>query len=234
VQRSSIAALHDIVSSDQAALDALLDKDAARSRPEQADPTAQVNDAQPILTFGNSQIAFVLLAAVASGDSFYGMRHMIMIHVKRGSEWRILYLDPDAKMPDVEGLQGIDANPQLLRTFDSRIVSNRPEPPPPAAALIDPPDRAVFPMRTKPDIVWESSASADASFVVEAQFTNPGDEVNWTVSVLTFVELASTAHPFRQQSPFGASLNPVRWRIWTLGQSGAVSVSPWRLFYGKW
>ena len=143
MQRSSIAALHDIVSSDQAGLESLLDKDASRSRPEQADPTAQVDDVQPILTFGNSQIAFVLLAAVASGDSFYGMRHMITILLKRGPEWRILYLDPDGKMPDVDGVQGIDANPPLLRSFDSRIVSNGPESPPPQAELIDPKNRAV-------------------------------------------------------------------------------------------
>ena len=135
VQNASIAALHDLMASDQAALETLLDKDAARSRPWNATGDAALSDVQPILTFGNARIAFVLLAVVASGDDFYGMRHMIFIFRNQGAGWRILFLDPDAKMPDAEGLQGIDANPTLLRTFDSAILNDHAGPLPSAAAL---------------------------------------------------------------------------------------------------
>src|SRR5215470_5276905 len=227
VQKTSIAALHASMSGDQAGLDALLDKDAARSRPVRADPSAKVSDVQPILTFGNSRIGFVLLAVLASGDSFYGMRHMIFILRNQGTEWRILHLEPDARMPDAEGIQGIDANPPVLRGFDSRIVSDREEPPPPTAVLVDPPDRAVverFPER--PEIAWRSEAPAEAEFVVESQFANPGDETNWSVSNLTFVDMSRAVQPFKERAPFGVGAQPHRWRIWTLGRSGAVSVTP--------
>lgn len=48
-------------------------------------------------------------------------------------------------MPNAEGMQGIDANPPLLRAFDSRIISDRTETPPPPAILVDPADHAVLP-----------------------------------------------------------------------------------------
>jgi hypothetical protein len=228
VQNTSIEALHHIMSGDQVGLEALLDRDAARSRPTQADPSAQVSDVQPILTFGNSRIAFVLLAVIASGDSFYGMPHMIFILRNQGTGWRILQIETNAQMPDAEGVQGMDATPPLLRAFDSRIVSDRAEQLP-AAVLVDPPDRAVlsrFPER--PDIAWRSEAPADAYFVVESQYANSGDEANWSESNLTFAEISRANQPFRQRAPFGVGAQPHRWRIWTLGRSGVVSLSSWR------
>jgi hypothetical protein len=188
-----------------------------------------VSDVQPILTFGNSRIAFVLLAVLASSDNFYGMRHMIFILRHEGAGWRILQMNLNAQIPNQAGVQGIDANPPLLRTFDSRIVSDLAEPPPPAAVLIDPPDHAVLPrFPERPDITWRSEASADASFIVESQFANPRDEANWSESYLTFAEISRAAQPYKEQAPFGVGAQPHRWRIWTLGRSGGVSVSRWR------
>jgi hypothetical protein len=229
VQNASIAALHDLIASDQAALEALLDKDAARSRPWEADLVAAVSDVQPILTFGNSRIAFVLLAVVASGDDFYGMRHMIFIFRNQGVGWRILYMLPDAQMPNAEGVRGIEANPPLLRTFDSLIVSDRADSWQAAAVLVDPPDRAKVPRFPKlPNIAWRSEATADVAFIVESQFANSGDEANWSESWLIFADLSLTIQPFQEQAPFGVGAQPHRWRIWTLDPSGAIFLSPWR------
>lgn len=229
VQNASIFALHDLMASDQAALETVLDRDAARSRPTKAGSGAAVSDVQPILTFGNSRIAFVLLAVVASGDNFYGMRHMIFIFRNQGVSWRLLYLLPDAQMPDAAGLQGIEANPPLFRAFDSFIVSDRAGQPPPAAVLVDPPDRAEMPRFPElPDITWQSQATGEVAFIVEAQFANPTDEANWSVSNLTFAEVSRTIQPFKERAPFGVGAQPHRWRIWTLDSAGAISLSPWR------
>ena len=225
VQKISITALHATVSGDQAALEALLDNDAARSRRMPADPSARVSEVQPIFTFGNARIAFVMLGVLASGDTFYGVRHMIFILRNQGAGWRILQINPDAQMP----ARASDVTPPLLRAFDSGIVSNLAEPPPPPAILVDPPDRAVLPrFPDRPDIAWRSEAPADASFIVESQFTNPGDEVNWSVSHLVFAQGSRAEQPFRERAPFGVGQQPHRWRIWTLGPSGAISVSSWR------
>jgi hypothetical protein len=229
VQNASIMAIHDLLSGGQVALEALLDKDAARGRPVQEDASTQLSDVQPILTFGNSRIAFTLLAVIASSDSFYGMRHMIFIFRNQGAGWRILMIQPNAPMPDSEGVQGIEANPPLLRAFDSHIVSDQAEPPPPAAVLVAPPDRAMLPRFPHlPDIAWRSAASADASFIVESQFSDPGDEANWSVSNLTFAAVSRATQSFEERAPFGVGAQPHRWRIWTLGRSGTVSLTPWR------
>jgi hypothetical protein len=229
VQNASIAALQAWMGSDQAALEALLDREAARTRPTAPAPGAAINDVQPILTFGNSRIAFVLLAVAASGDDFYGMRHMIFLFRKQGSGWRILFLSTDARMPDAEGLQGIEANPTLLRNFDSLITTDAATPPPPPAVLVGPPDRAELPRFPQPpDIVWQSDATAGASFIIEAQFANPGDEANWSASYLTFATASREGQTFRETAPFGVGKQPHRWRIWTLDSSGAISLSPWR------
>jgi hypothetical protein len=232
VQNAAIAALHDVMSGDQAGLESLLDKNAARSRPKPVDPNAQVSDVQPVLTFGNSRIAFVLLAVITTGDDFYEMTHRIFVFRNQGASWRILQMQTNVKLPAVESLESlesIEANLELLRAFDDRIVTDRPEPSPPAAMLVDPPDRATLPrFPDRPDIAWGSDASADADFIVESQFANTGDEANWSESYLHFAEVSRGAQPFKQRAPFGVGMQPHRWRIWTLGRSGAVSLSPWR------
>jgi len=228
VQKAAIAAFHALMSGDQAALDVLLDRDAARSGSEATDPSARFTDIEPVLTFGNNRIAFVLLSAVGSSQTFYGMRQMIFIFRNQGDGWRILQMDPNAMVPFVNEMRETVLPPPLL-TFDSLVVTDRAGAPPPSAVLVDPVDRAVLPRwPERPDITWRSDASTDSTFIVESQFTSPRDEVNWSASRLTFSRRVTSGPPFRQRAPFGVGMQPHRWRIWTLVPSGAVSVSAWR------
>ena len=228
VQSASITAVHYLMASDEAALETILDRDAARSRPSRIGSGVAVSDVQPILTFGNARIAFVLLAVVASGDGFYGMKHMIFIFRNQGVGWRILYIVRDAPT-QLDPTRTFDSLTPFLRNFDSRIVSDRADSRQPAAVPVDPPDRAELPrFPNLPDIAWRSEASADVAFIVEAQFADPRDEANWSESNLTFVEVSRRVQPFKQQAPFGVGQQPHRWRIWTLDPSGAISLSPWR------
>jgi hypothetical protein len=228
VQKASIAALHALMSGDQAGLEVLLDRDAARRRLLPIDSTFQLSNVTPILTFGNARVAFVILSAVGSSNSFYGMRQMIFIFRNQGDGWRILQMDPNASVPIVGGSRQIGL-PPLLRAFDSRIVPERDEPRPPSAVLVSPPDRAVLSRwPERPEIAWQSEALADSTFIVESQFWDPADEGNWSVSHLTFADMSRGDQPFRQRAPFGVGKQPHRWRIWTLVPSGAVSVSSWR------
>jgi hypothetical protein len=227
VQKASIAAAEGVVSGDQATLETLLDSDAARSILPRFDPSAHVSDVQPIFTFGNPRVAFVVLSVLASSDSFYGMRQMIFIFRNQGDGWRILRMDPDASIEITQGVGNVSP-PPLLRDFDLRIAKDQAEPPPPPAALTEPPDREVLPRFPHPEIAWESEAEPGARFIVEWQFTDPGDEVTWSVSGLAFAPVPPTGHLFREQAPFGVGKQPHRWRIWTLGPSGAISVSSWR------
>jgi hypothetical protein len=227
VQKASIAALHAMMSGDQAGLEILLDRDAARRRLLPIDSNFRLSNVTPILTFGTARIAFVILSAVGSGDTFYGMRQMIFILRNQGDGWRILQMDPNASVPIVSGSREI--LPPLLRAFDGRIVPERAEPRPPSVVLVNPPDRAILSRwPERPVIAWQSEALPDSTFIVESQFWDPGDEGNWSVSHLTFADISRGDQPFRQRAPFGVGMQPHRWRIWTLVPSGAVSVSSWR------
>ena len=240
VQEASISALHAIVDGDRPALEALLDADAARSRPGTLAPApgrpfqppldyAAVSDIRPIRIFGNSRIALVLVNAIASGEDFYGPRQMLFLFRNQGSGWRILYIDPNATTPFATRQDKTADTVPLLGAFEARVVGDQAEAPPPLAVLVDPPDHAVLPrFPERPEIAWRSEAPDTASFIVEWQFSQPGVEGDWSISTLVFVEAPRTTQPFRQRAPFGVGAQPHRWRVWTLGRSGAVSVSSWR------
>jgi hypothetical protein len=249
VQRTAVAAFHAMMSGDHARLERLLDRDAARRRFVPIEANSRLSNITPILTFGNGRIAFVMLSAVGSGDSFYGLRQMIFIFRNQSDGWRILQMDPNARVPIVNPSQKIglppcnavvssrssclretdNILPPLLRAFDSRIVGERAEPPPPSAVLVDPADRAVLPRwPERPEIAWRSEGPTDSTFIVESQYWDPSGEGNWSVSDLTFADKSRGDQPSRQRAPFGVGMQPHRWRIWTLVPSGAVSVSAWR------
>ena len=163
VQKAAIAAFHAMMSGDHARLEVLLDRDAALGRFVPIATNSRLSNVTPILTFGNARIAFVMLSVVGSGDSFYGLRQMIFIFRNQRDGWRILQMDPNARVPIVNpapriGLPPCDAVvpspssclrvtdhilPPVLSAFDHRIFDERTEPPPPLAVLVDPADRAV-------------------------------------------------------------------------------------------
>ena len=224
VQKAAVSAFHAMMSADHARLENLLDRDAASRRFVPIDAHARFSHITPILTFGNGRIAFVMLSAVGAGDSFYGLRQMIFIFRNQGDGWRILQMDPNARVPIVNPSE----LPPLLRVFDSRIFHERTEPPPPSAVLVEPADRAVLARFPRPYIAWRSAGTTDATYIVESQYWDPAGEGNWSVSRLTFADRSRGGEPFRQRAPFGVGKQPHQWRIWTLVPSGAVSVSTWR------
>ena len=227
VERAAVAAFRAMLSGDQTGLERLLDRDAARMRLSPRDSNFRLNTVTPILTFGNGRIAFVILNALGSGDSFYGMRQMIFIFRNQGDDWRILQMDPNASAPF--GSSSREILPPLLRAFDGRILPERSEPRPPSAVLVNPPDRAVLPRwPERPEIAWQSEALTHSTFIVESQYSDPSEDGNWSVSNLTFANISRGNQPFRQRAPFGVGKQPHRWRIWTLVPSGEVSVSSWR------
>jgi hypothetical protein len=247
VHKAAIAAFHAMMSGDHARLEVLLDKDAARRRFAPIDASSRLSNVTPILTFGNARIAFVILSAVGSGDSFYGLRQILFIFRNEGDGWRILQMDPNARgpislnpprgigLPPCDGsspsscLRVDHSLPPLLGDFDRHILREGADSPPQSAVLIDPADRAVLPRwPERPEIAWRSDGPPDSTFIVESQYWDPEGEGNWSVSGLTFADRALSGQPFRQRAPFGVGMQPHRWRIWTLVPSGAVAVSAWR------
>ena len=161
------------------------------------------------------------MGAVASGEDFYDLRRTFFVFRNQGGEWRILYVGPN------EGMRA--AEPSLLSAFEARVVGDQAEAMPPPAVLLDPPDRAMLPrFPERPEISWRSEAADTAGFIVEWQYRQARDEREWSISTLAFAPASRARQPFRERAPFGIGAQPHRWRIWTLGRSGTISLSPWR------
>ncbi len=182
-------------------------------------------DVKPILTFGNNQLAFAVLAAVGSSDNVYGMRHFGFILRREHSAWRVLHIAP-LGLPELEKLFG---------AFDAKIKAAGHSLRPPKPVLVSPPDGAQLPrFPSKPEIRWQASGSprefenGKVSFLVESQFTANGQTPPWSPSYLQFVEPSRGKIPLGVVAPFGVGKQPHRWRIWALDQAGTISISDWR------
>jgi hypothetical protein len=220
IQWTSSEASHRMLAGDTAALDLLLDKDAVRFRLAPADKGFELVDVKPILTFGSAETAFVILAAVGSGDEFYGVRYQAFILRNDSGDWRVLYFAENEDLGPGE---------ELFHTFDEKMTSDRKSPPPPKADLVSPPDKARLPrFPTRPTIEWTVVSSTGLSFIVESEFGQPGVEESWSKSALWFVEVPGNHQTFATTAPFGVGMQPHRWRIWTLNPSGGISISDWR------
>ena len=220
VQKVAIDAVNDDVAGKDNELSALMLANAARYRLWPPDATFKLIDTKPILTFGNGQTAFVILATVGSSDEVYGMRHQAMILRNHGGNWRILFLHPNVPLNWAE---------DLFRSFDAKITTAPTETMPPKAILVSPPDKAKLPRSpTLPEIQWTVASGDRLSFLVESQFSYEG---NWEPSKLGFAEIQKKTQPLTVTAPFGVGAQPHRWRIWVLNPDGGISVSDWREIY---
>jgi len=218
VQWVSIDALHRVLTGDAAGLAALSDKEAANFRLRQNPPSFKLTDTQAILTFGNTHTAFVILAAVGSGENEYGVSHHALILRRGGGDWRILYFAFNIALPRAE---------DLFHEFDYKMTSERGWAVPARADLVGPPDKARLPrFPTRPTIEWTVANSANLSFLVEVQVKNDGGD--WWGDALSFVEPSRVQNGFAVTAPFGVGMQPHRWRIWTLNPSGGIAISDWR------
>jgi hypothetical protein len=217
IQRISSQALNRMLAGDTTGLEVLLDKDAARFGLAPAHENFEPVDVKPLLTFGNAQTAFVLVAALRSGDELYGVKHYAFI-LRNVGEWRTLYC---------AGI-GLRRAEELFHTFDEKMTSDRKSSLPPKAELVSPPDKARLPRFPAPTIEWKVASSTGLSFILQSQFGQRGDRESWSQGRLDFVDVPEKEQAFAITAPFGVGAQPHRWRIWTLNPSGGISISDWR------
>ena len=160
-----------------------------------------------------------MLSVVGSGDSFYGLRQMIFIFRNQRDGWRILQMDPNARVPIVNPAPRIGLPPwpsvvpspssclrvtdhilpPVLSAFYHRIFDERTEPPPPlaGASSILPTVRYSLAGPSVRKLPGGVKARPIQPLLSRAQYWNPSGEGNWSVSNLTF------ANKFRGEQPFG-------------------------------
>ena len=105
VQAISKEAVHDYAGMNRQSLLSIMDPEASHVD-DFGDRIQKLAIVEPLLTFGNSMLAFVLLAEVGQGEKAFGMAHSAVILRKLGNSWKVLLFLPDRSLPDIEGLLG--------------------------------------------------------------------------------------------------------------------------------
>jgi hypothetical protein len=226
VEALSREAVQDYVKEDLDALWSTFDPQAARfSGPEHDvkagmfkvfnDVTVAPSIVEPILTFGNSRLAFVLVAASGEGPKDFGMIHSAVILRNEGGGWKVLYVEPVSPLPLLEDLLS-----SLDRLgFRDDIAETAPE-----ITLIGPPDHAVLPSQPNPEMEWAKIDPKPATYVFEFQQRLPWGKDRWEPSYLNLVSPVSDGPTLHQEYSHAAG----RWRVWAITKGGTVSMSEWR------
>ena len=223
VQAISKKAVLDVAYGSRRSLWSIMDPAAGHFDGYGAYGTHTLQGMQPLLTFGNSRLAFVLLAEVgqresdAPGPASFGMAHSAVILRNPGDGWKVLSFLPDASLPDLE---------RLLGAFDRLGLDEGPPEAVPKVTLLAPADHAQLPHRSLPDLEWTQFEPNPAAYVLEAQFTFTGGK-HWSPSWIKVISPVPNESSLRTWWPVDSS-PPARWRVWAISKSGVVSTSDWR------
>jgi hypothetical protein len=218
VQAISKEAVQDYAGMNRQSLLSIMDPEASRFD-DFGDRIQTLQNVEPLLTFGTSRLAFVLLAEVGQGEKAFGMAHSAVILRKLGNSWKVLLFLPDRSLPDIEGLLG---------TFDRLGLGEGPAEEVPKVTLLAPADHARLERFPRSDIEWAPVDPNLAAYVIESQFGQLRREY-WSQSAVKVVWPIPNESSIRMEMPFGAGKQPHRWRVWAIDKSGNISTSDWRV-----
>jgi hypothetical protein len=219
VQAISKKAVQDFANGDAQSLSLIMDPEASHFDLGfgPLGPTKTLESAAPLLTFGNSRLAFVLLSAVGQGEKTFGMVHSAVVLRKVEDRWKVLLFLPGS-LPMLEN---------LLRSFDRlRLEDGQPEVVP-KVRLLSPVDHAQITRYPAGDLEWAPLDQLPAAYVIEYQFGQTGQEL-WSTSSIRFVSPTHGEPLISMKIPFGVGHQPHRWRVWAISGTGIVSTSDWR------
>ena len=219
VQAISKEAVHDFAAVNPQSLGLIMDPAASHFDDFGTEGTRTLQGVEPLLTFGNSRLAFVLLAEIGQGEKAFGMAHSALVLRKLGDGWKVLLFLPTDSLPDLE---------HLLGTFDRLGLDEGPPEAVPKVTLLAPADHAQLLRFPRPDLEWVPVGPNLAAYVIESQYNQPEREY-WTPSWIKVVPPISKEYSFRMEAPFGVGPQPHRWRVWAISKSGTVSTSDWRV-----
>lgn len=216
VQTIAKKAVADISLGDFHSLSANMDREACHFD-LRSDLTNKVVSVDPLITFGNSRLAFVLVSSVGQGERSFGIEHSALVLRKAGDLWKVFLYLP-AALPDLE---------RILKSFDRLELKNGQPEAPAKIRLISPVDHARIARYPKGELEWAPLEQLPAAYVVESQYGQPGQDL-WSTSWILVVSPSRGESLVRMEIPFGVGQQPHRWRVWAIGETGNISVSDWR------
>lgn len=173
------------------------------------------SNVEPMLTFGNSKLAFVLVAASGEGPKDFGITHSAVILRNEGEGWRVLYLSPSNPLPSLES---------LLRSFDGLGLQDEIAETVPEISQLAPADNAKGPSKPGLEMEWAKVDPPPATYVFEFQSLLPWGRDLWGRSDLALISPVSNGPTMRKRW----SNVPGRWRVWAITRGGTVGLSEWR------
>lgn len=217
VRALSQEAVRDYAKEDPEALWSTMDPAAARIQAFRNDEPLTLFSIEPLLTFGNSRLAFVLLAATGGGDKTFGVDHSGVILRNTGEGWKVLYL-----LPEQDSLPMLE---DLFSSFDRLgLREEAAAQPVPEVTLISPPNHAQLPQFPHPQIEWAAVDAPLATYVFEFQ-GRPHEKERWVSGSIIIISPV----PYEPTLHWEWSYAPGRWRVWAISKAGVVSISEWRV-----
>jgi hypothetical protein len=216
VQAVSKQAVQDFEQADSQSLSSVMDRSGGHFIADfgQFDTLDQVD---PLITFGNSRLAFVLVSAQGRGLKVFGMTHSALILRKAEGQWKVLLF----LQGDLPGLE------ESLRSLDRLNLGDGQPETMPAVTLRSPIDHAQIPRYPASIMGWETVDAPVSAYVLEYQYGLYGRE-NWSPSSIKILPPRPGQQSMNMPIPFGVGVQPHRWRVWAIGKNGGVSISGWR------
>ena len=219
VNEISQQVVRDFAKKDVQSLNSAMDPDAAHFEILGQDAGGQtVLSADPVLTFGNSRLAFVVIAAVGEGRDSFGMAHLGLILCKTEEGWKVWYFLPNRSLPELV---------ELLQPFDHLGLEETGGQALPKVKLLSPAEHEQPPGLPPAEIEWTTLDAPVATYVVESQFGESRTE-RWSASNLELVSPVSVGPSIRKEAPPGGGRQEGRRRVWAVSKAGVISTSEWQ------
>jgi hypothetical protein len=229
VQAVSKEVVKDVALGDSHSLSANMDREAWPFDPWGV-PTNKVGSIGPLITFGNSRLAFVLMSRFIPGERSFGMYYSALVLRKVDNLWKVLLYLPGS-LPNLE---------YYLKAFDRMELKNGQPEAIAQVSLVSPVDHARITRFPNGELEWKPLDPSPAAYVVESRAAQPAQDFwrapnsilvwSWrdTSSILVLVSPSRGESLIRTFIPFGGGQQPCRWRVWAISGTGVVSISDWR------
>jgi hypothetical protein len=163
----------------------------------------------------NERLAVVLVRAVMSSNGAFGAVHAVVVLRKnvRG-QWKVLQISPGVPPGRLDGAGG------------ALLAYTKDVPPEKVAHVVGisqaaPVDGDARPLQ--PDLWWDNGGGADMQ-VVEWQ----RKFAVWSDTRLMLVPDSDFRVQTRVTARFADASGEYRWRVWSVGTGGAMTISPWK------
>jgi hypothetical protein len=167
---------------------------------------------------GNGRLGYAMVSTYEHGENSTGILDSLMVFRKDSGHWKLLLLEPSLPVK----LLG----EQLLQ-FDSIGGSRATIQVPPAITVIYPDDGQRMTRFPAGELVVRQDGATDAPALVEFQVQDPARKT-WTPSTIAWLRPIRPGSPTHILLPFGVGQQPHRWRMWSFGENGEVSLTTWR------